>query len=268
MLRRLVEGLESMHDDDKRREFLLDIGGRLDEVEKWVRETGLESMVDAHRPPTFLHGGHSRDRWVVIGINPGADAAHQKEDDFKRRSADDYAAFHWQFFELFPKLRPNGNQPWWSKLYRVMLALERGRDPGPTKVDWKRLQTESTFVVQDLLPFHGLSSKTLPREFKYGSTLWTLAKATVTGISRSAARGVLVFSRHGYEVFASYARRHFELKGESSSGLNRRKIKGYIGCIGDIPVAALKNEFVAQPTFCYDKALPQLIQELNDDNLA
>lgn len=265
MLTRLREGLESMHDDGKRRDFLLEIGARLDEVSTWLGEARLADMVDAQRPPTFLHGGHSRDRWIVMGINPGADI-HQDEHDFKRRSPDDYFTFHERFFEHFPALRPNGKQPWWAKLCRVMRGLETGVDPGPISVDWPKLLTESTFVAQDLLPFHGRRSATLPREFAQGSVLRQLATATIAGVRRSKARGLLVFSRHGYELFHSHAGRKFKLQGMSRKG-HHREIKGYVDRIGDVPVVALDNEFIAQPKFSYYQALPQLFNELRIDHL-
>lgn len=147
-----------------------------------------------------------------------------------------------------------------------MRAIEDGTDPGPTNVDWAKLQAASTFVVQDLLPFHGRTSGTLPSEFKYGSTLWALSNATIVGVRRSSARGVFVFSRQGYRIFETHCRRTFVLKGQSKKG-HDRIIDGYVGCVGQVPIIALDNEFIAQPKFSYDQALPQLFRELCKENL-
>jgi hypothetical protein len=270
MLARLLEGLQSMHDDGERRAFLLEMGARLNEFSAWLTEAGLAEMVDVERPPTFLHGGLSRGRWIVMGINPGADK-HQKEHHFKRRSPNDYLAFHEQFFEHFPRLRPNGKQPWWTKLYRVMLALREGKDPGPTNVAWDRLQKDPSFVAQDLIPFHGARSGTLPREFELGTTLCAISQATLEGIARSQARGILVFSRQGYQVFRRNPNvvltRDFSLDGETRVYEFPRRIDAYVGRIGNIPVVALDNEFIAQPMFSYEQALPRLIEELRNESL-
>jgi hypothetical protein len=96
-----------------------------------------------------------------------------------------------------------------------------------------------------------------------------LSEATVDGVSRSAARGVLVFSRHGYDVFAGFASvkvRPFELKGTSRSGADRR-IKGYVASVAKITLVALDNEFLAQPTFSYAQALPQIHRILEKEQL-
>jgi hypothetical protein len=152
-----------------------------------------------------------------------------------------------------------------------MLALENGKDPGPTNVDWDRLQKESSFVAQDLIPLHGARSGTLPREFEPGSTLWAISKATLDGLAKSKARGVLVFSRHGFHMFRRNSNlvltRHFSLDGETRIYEYPRRIHGYVGRIGDIPVVALDNEFISQPKFSYEQALPRLIEELRNESL-
>jgi hypothetical protein len=98
--------------------------------------------------------------------------------------------------------------------------------------------------------------------------LKALSEATVEGVSRSAARGILVFSRHGYDVFDRFAsiKERFELRGESSSGADRR-ITGYVASVAKIPLVALDNEFLAQPAFSYDQALRALLRILEKEQL-
>src|SRR5205823_2154438 len=126
----------------------------------------------------------------------------------------------------------------------------------------------SSFVVQDLLPFHGARAAML-KSLETG-VLGTLANATIEGVSRSSARGVLVFSRDGYTLFDRHPRvqvsRRFVLNGRTSTGSTRR-IPGYIARIAKVPVVALDNEFIAQPSFPYEAALPLLLAELRRDRL-
>jgi hypothetical protein len=138
-----------MHDDAARPKFLLDIGGRFKEVAAWVQATEIAPMIEGTYPPTFLHGGSSKDRWIVMGVNPGFDN-QEREHVFKRSSPENFCAFHESFFEHFPVLRQNGKQRWWNKLYRVSQVLD-GNVAGPGGIDWCRLQ--DNIVVQDLSRF-------------------------------------------------------------------------------------------------------------------
>jgi hypothetical protein len=265
VLERLVAGLERMHDDRQRRAFLRKLGGDLAVVSAWVRKAGLHGKVDAARAPTFLHGGSSEGRWVVVGINPGADGqSGVAEETFKRKSADQYVSFHEDFFTRFPAFRRNGKQPWWSKLYRVSRVLD-GIVARSVPVPWSDLQRSESFVVQDLLPFHGRTSTTLARrDFGRGPFL-EISNATIAGIARSKARGVLVFSRMGYTMFRQHARitdvHDFKLEG-STRTRKMRAIDGYVACIGTVPLVALDNEIIAQPKFPYASLLPQLLDVL------
>lgn len=254
-----------MHDDARRGQFLLELGGDLESVSDWLRETGLDRNVDLERAPTFLHGGSSAGRWVVMGINPGADEqSGVAEEKFKRGSQAQYLAFHDDFFEHFPRLRRNAKQPWWRKLYRVTRALH-GEVSASIPVPWDELRKSATFVVQDLLPFHGRTSATLPRDFGTGP-LSRVADATIEGIAKSSARGVLVCSRAGYRLFRDHKRalghREFTLSGRTKTN-KRREIAGYVARLGAAPLVALDNEVIAQPTFPFEQLLPQLVEELD-----
>lgn len=266
MQERLVAGLNTMHDDSCRRNFLLDAGRNLEGISRWLCDAGLDEQVNASYAPTFLHGGSSAGKWVIMGINPGADD-QPHEHTFKRASPENYLHFHEQFFLHFPRLRRNERQPWWSKLYRVTRVLE-GIVAEAGAVPWSELDRCSTFVVQDLLPFHGRTNGTL-KSLESGA-LGTIANATIEGVSRSAARGVLVFSPDGYKLFDRHPRVHitrrFELAGQSSKGSPRR-IRGYVARIAKIPLVALNNQFISQPWFPYNAALPLLLAELRREGL-
>lgn len=261
MLERLVAGLEAMHDDQRRQDFLRDLGGGLDEVGRWMREVGIDGKVSSSHAPTFLHGGSSTRRWLVMGINPGADdQSLRTEEVYKRQSPDNYVAFHEAFFEHFPRLRRNAKQPWWSKLYRVMRAIDGVVGPS-VPVPWRELHTSPWFVVQDLVPFHGRTSKTLASRDFEGGVLKTIADATIAGIARSNARAVLVLSRRGFEILR---RRHdvtitteLVLRGTTTTG-QPRTVDAYAARLGAVPLLAIDNELASQPSFPYDQMLPQI----------
>jgi hypothetical protein len=265
---RLISGISRMHDDACRREFLLETGAVLDGISNWIRENGLGEQVSAAHSPTFLHGGTSEGRWIVLGINPGADdQSLGAEEEFKRASPRQYLAFHERFFFEFPRLRRNSKQSWWSKLYRITRLLN-GVVAESSAVSWTELQASSPFVVQDLLPFHGHSSRTLGS--MTGGVLREIADATIGGIASSVARGAFVFSRNGYDLFQGHDRvlvtRRFVLQGRTEKG-GLREVGGYFARIGKIPVVALDNEYVAQPTIPYAQSLPQLLAELQREGL-
>jgi hypothetical protein len=117
--------------------------------------------------------------------------------------------------------------------------------------------------VQDLLPFHGRTSRTI--ESLKNGVFAALANATIEGVARSSARGVLVFSRKGFKLFRRHSRVHvmrdFYLDGKTSTGKARR-IDGYVARIGPIPLVALDNELISQPSFPYHSALPLFLAEL------
>jgi hypothetical protein len=270
VLKRLVAGLENMHDDECRRGFLHEVGGRLDAVETWVRDAKLEDQVDARYAPTFLHGGCSTGRWVVVGINPGADKqSGGAEQRFKRASPENFVAVHEQFFEKFPDLRRNGKQPWWRKLYRVTRVFDGIVAPS-VPVPWQELQECSNFVVQDLLPFHGRTSATLRRRELESGGFRPIVDATIAGLARSEARGILVCSRMGYALFRAHSTVSdicdFSLNGETKKG-NPRSIAGYVARLGTVPLVALDNEIIAQPKFRYEKLLPNLLAVLGQHDL-
>jgi len=270
VLKRLVAGLECMHDDEDRQVFLLELGGKLAQVATWLRGAGLDGKIDAGRAPTFLHGGSSIGRWLVMGINPGADdQSGVKEERFKRESPERYLAFHNEFFEHFPKLRRNAKQPWWRKLYRVTRVFD-DEVAASVPVPWSTLCDDSNFVVQDLLPFHGRSSATLrPRDFESG-VLRQISDATIAGVATSKARGVLVCSRMGYSMFRKHAQvldvRGFALRGKTRTN-KPRTIDGYTARIGAVPLVALDNEIIAQPKFPYAQVLPKLVEVLRKQKL-
>jgi hypothetical protein len=57
------------------------------------------------------------------------------------------------------------------------------------------------------------------------------------------------------------------LNGRTSTG-SARWLRGYIARIAKIPVVALDNEFIAQPSFLYEAArLPLLLAELRQEGL-
>jgi hypothetical protein len=270
VLARLCEGVERIHDDGARLLFLREVGGRLDEVKEWVVEAGLEGKVNADYTPTFMHGGSSVGKWIVMGINPGADD-YLEEHEFKRKSPDQFVAFHERFFELFPTLRPNGKQRWWTKCYRVTRVLVGVISGVVERVPWQDLQANSLFVSQDLIPLHGRSSGTLTAADFQKGPIAELADGAIRGLERSQARGVLVCSRFGYGFFGAHPRvdveRRFVLTGSTHTGKPRR-VEGFVARVGHVPVVALDNEVMAQPSFPYEQLLPGLLAELKRDGLA
>jgi hypothetical protein len=269
LLPMICGGIERMHDDAARADFLRALHPRLDEVQSMLG--GAPWTQYGLKPdyvPTFLHGGSSDGRWVVMGINPGADH-FRDEHELKRRSADDLVTFHERFFTEFPRLRPNAKQPWWTRLYRVTRVLE-GDARFRGAISWDRLQAGSCFVVQDLIPFHSERDLFDPAAFVEPGPLRDLAHATLRGLKASRARGILVLSKAGYRAFAGFdltARRDFVLRGVSTTGKPRR-VDGYIARLGAIPVVALNNQILTMGLqIPYEQLLPALLTELARDGL-
>ena len=213
--------------------------------------------------PIFLLGGPSRDKVVVVAVNPGESLDGEQE---QARRLDFYRSLHENAFVEIPRLlaaarvRARGTpeargikstSPFWGALHRcVSIFAGNGDVPAGAAERWRYYAR--TCVVQDLIPFHSRSAKDIP--LSPTGPLGEIATAAFDGIATSQARCALVASRQGYRLLECWAARHgirpryFTVEGQTRKGKQRR-VQAFTTELGRLRVVAIDNALVTQPTF-------------------
>ena len=270
----LTARLRTLHEDNLRQQAIGEIWAMRNDLRSWIATSMSGTFVD-DALPTLLMGGASRGKLVVVTVNPGEPI--DGETALLRRSRQSYIEFHDQFFTAFPGLlaaartrpaheRRKDTSPYWNNLRRYLAAFEPMR---PNEDKWQYYAR--VCVAQDLIPFH---SRVKRHDIRRGGPLRDIARATLDGIASSRARGVLLLSRHAFDLvedvgvkfqektinedFTATQRRSRPPKRNSARSVSVR-----IGAFGNVPFVAVDNDLVSQPTFPwtsgYESALASIV---------
>lgn len=257
-------GLRSMHRSAARAEFFTNVWERREDISGWQ----LSSLGDRFRTdalPVFLHGGDSRDRVVVVGMNPGwREKPDRQIEDFIQKSAENYRELHEKFYEVFPGYFGDGIRmsPFWTNLQSKLIGmLPNHHFPEDS---WRAY--EQTCVAEDIIPFHSGKQSTTAKDLAPGTLLNRLAHATFDGLRQSEARQVWVFSREGYQATLSYVAESPDIVADRfvAEGCTRtsrhlrvdvlvaRLPRNEIG-LEPLPILAVDNALISQPKFPFDE---------------
>lgn len=254
----LCSGVASIHDDVARAAFLERTWSNRASLRAWAEsDPFVRKKFKTSSLPTFLHGGSSSGKIVVMGINPGWNHADNVliEDPFKEATAGHYVDFHEHFFSVFERqISDKGRTPsrFWRKLATVVAGLRGDARPQPDAV-YRYLA--SHVVVQDLIPFHSARDRVSLSDMAKQQLLKELATSALSGFRSSDVSGVLVFSPQGYEIMRP---RLAGVRLSVITGGKARSVAVATGRLGDVPFLLVRNQLAVQPLIPYDEVLPQL----------
>ncbi len=252
-----LDGLRHMHEDDRRESFLRATWERREELFAWVASDAyLAAHFHARSLPSFLHGGSSSGRMVVMGINPGWSEQENavSEDPYKLSSPDAYVAFHHEFFDVFPNVIRRGRRPspWFTKLGRVLSGL-LGETAPPAVQRWDFLAARAT--IQDVIPFNSARDLTRVSDIRSNATLSAICAATLDGLMESQVRCVLAFSKQGYALLRPHLSDREDVVLTDDRG---RRVAVSTGRLGSTPCILVDNQVLVQPVIPYADLIPQL----------